>query len=201
MPEWRALLGAGRAQPSAREKALLMLLYDLGLRASEPGKLRLSYARKLHEGKLYVWRGKGSRSDWEDLSEYTVEALYAWINEAYPDPSKRKPMDFIFPAGRRHKGKVMGLSRWSVWRIVRDLGEQAGIPAEVCHPHAVKHSRVQHLLEAADAEPDLSSEKVLVAAADVVGHKSAQTTLKHYSAKTSAEKELLLKVTKKALKK
>ena len=199
MEEWRAVLEAARAQPSAREEGLLMLLYELGLRASEPGRLRLSYCRKLHEGELYVWRGKGSRTGWEDLSTHTTDALYAWIKERYPEPNKRKPGDFLFPARRRHKGKVMGLSRWKMWRIVKDLGEQAGIPEQVAHPHAIKHSRVQHLLEAADAEPELSSEKVLLAAADVVGHKSAQTTLKHYSAKTAAEKDLLEKVTKKAL--
>ena len=201
MPEWRSLLGAAWAKPSARETAVLMLMYDAGLRASEPGKLRLSYARKLCDGELYVWRGKRSRSSWEGLSEYTVEALSAWIEEGHPDLSKCKPKDFIFPGGRRHKGVLKGLSRHWVWKMVKRLGAEAGIPEEVCHPHAIKHSRVQHLLEAADAEPDLSSEKVLVAAAGVVGHKSAQTTLKHYSAKTSAEKELVEKVTKEALKK
>ena len=200
MEEWRALLEAARSQPSAREAALLMLMYELGLRASEPGFLLLNYARKLHEGELYVWRGKGSRSSWENPSEHTADALFRWIRESHPDPSKRRKEHYIFPGGRRHKGPLKGLSRWSVWRLIKDLAEEAGIPEEVAHPHALKHSRVQHLFEAADADPELTSEKVLLAAADVVGHKSAQTTLEHYSAKTAAEKRLLEKVTKKALK-
>ena len=46
---------------------------------------------------------------------------------------------------------------------------------------------------------DLGAQNVLLAAAQVVGHQSAQTTIKHYAAATAGERALLERVTAEAL--
>ena len=83
--------------------------------------------------------------------------------------------------------------------MVKRLAEVAGVSERVATPHAIKHSRVQHLLEAAEQSTDLGAQKVLLAAAQVVGHQSAQTTIKHYAAATAGERALLKRVTEEAL--
>ena len=191
MEEWRSLLDAAR-DSSVRDTALLKIMYFAGLRASEPGLIRMSYAEKIHEGQLFVWRGKGSRSEWIDLDEATQDALLDWVED-------RKPKEFLFPAGRRHKGPLKGISRGNVWSIVKRLARDAGVAEEIAMPHAIKHSRVQHVLEAAENTPDMSPQKVLLAVAQIVGHQSAMTTIQHYAAATSTQKELLERVTREAL--
>ena len=193
MGEWRALLDAARGS-SLRDTALLMIMYFAGLRASEPGLIRMSYAENLEDGRLFVWRGKGSRSEWIDLDEATQDALLEWVEDS-------KPKEFLFPAGRRHKGPLKGISRWKVWRIVKKLAEEAGVDEEIATPHAIKHSRVQHVLDEAENTPGMTPQKVLLAVAQVVGHQSAMTTIQHYAAATAAETELLERVTQEALRK
>ena len=191
MEEWRALLEAAK-DSSVRDTALLKIMYFAGLRASEPGLLRMSYAEKLEEGQLFVWRGKGSRSEWIDLEKATQDALLDWVEDW-------KPKEFLFPAGRRHKGPLKGISRGNVWSIVKRLARDAGVAEEIAMPHAIKHSRVQHVLEAAENTPDMSPQKVLLAVAQIVGHQSAMTTIQHYAAATAGATGLMEKVTKEAL--
>jgi integrase len=175
-------------------------MYECALRASEPGRLRLSYAQDLHEtGRLFVWRGKSSVSGHVDLSATCKKALFDWLRHRYPDPDKREKEDFIFPSSMV-RGYVKGLPRRTVYDIINRLATRADLPPEVRHPHVLKHSRVQHLLEAASADPNLDPMNMLQTIAQLVGHAAAMTTVQHYMTRTSKELAFVKEMTEELVK-
>lgn len=187
--EWRQLLVAARAS-SRRDEALLLLTYECGLRREEPGLLRLSYIARLHERIVYLWRGKGSQTGDYELSATTAKALHAWVNEAYPDREARRPESFVFPGYRRK-----GLTGRAVYAIYTQLAIAAGLPSNAHSPHALKRSRCQHILEAAERDGSIPVDRLVKSLAKIVGHRSAMTTVIHYTQQTKRERELVQRVT------
>ena len=154
-----------------RDKALLLLMYKRGLRASEPGILLMrDYDRKA--GKLYVRRLKGSVSGLHLLQRDELRALNAWLKER---EEKGINSDFIFP-GREPSA---GIGRKMVYVLVDRYGKKAKLPEEKRHPHAFKHSVATHLLElGADVR----------AVQDALGHAEIDSTL-IYAAITNAQRD------------
>jgi len=169
---------------------LLLLTYEAGLRREEPGLIRLSYVAKLHERIIYLWRGKGSRSGEYELSSTTAKALHNWINTRYPDRAARKPEAFVFP-GYSQKG----LTGRAVYAIYTQLAIAAGLPGNAHSPHALKRSRCQHILEAAEKDGSIPVDRLVKSLAAIVGHQSAMTTVIHYTQQTKRERELVTRVT------
>jgi integrase len=202
--EWRRLLKAAR-EDGLRSEALMLVMYECGMRREEPGVLRLSYAEDLHKGLLYVFRGKGSVDDRMHLTDVCRNALLTWIDEAYPQKRMRHPDLFIFP-GRVNVGRgedidgfygrklQKGLSGRAVYNIFSRLADEARIPLVVRHPHVLKHSRVQHILNAG-WKADIAVEKLYQSIAKIIGHAAARTTIEHYSQATSEEQALVDAVT------
>lgn len=192
----------------ARDRVLLAVMYDCGLRACEVSMLTLEHTTRLHETPphLYVSRAKGSKSSWWRVSETTRELLKAWIEFCYPDRSQRKKEWSLFPADtRRYKGKRgSALNRFSVYRFVHSVALAAGVPANVAHPHALRHARAQHLLDAADAESRkrgsvFPTETVMPLLSAMLGHAAAKTAVEHYVSSTRGAIALMDKVTASAL--
>ena len=205
--EWRRLLAAAR-DDGLRSEALMLVMYETGMRREEPGVLRLSYAEELHKGLLYVFRGKGSKDDRQKLSDVCRDALLEWIQHLYPEKKRRSGDMFMFPGvvhagmgesieipGRSRRPVLQkGMSGRQVYNIFSYLADVAKIPLEVRHPHVLKHSRVQHLLNAGFAA-NISVDKLYQSIANLIGHAAARTTIEHYSVATSAEKELVDRIT------
>jgi len=193
--EWMRLLHVaqttkkGMGDPQ-RNEVLLLVMYELGLRREEPGVLRLSYADRLHKNFLYVWRGKGSRSDYYELSQGTAYKLSEWIHRIYPRLKSALPIDYIFPG----KGKSGGLTGRAVYKIFNRSAELAKLKKNARHPHILKRTRCQHLLNAA-VEVGLSADVVYQTLAKLIGHETALTTIKHYTTETETEKLLVKDVT------
>lgn len=185
MEEWRRLLAASS---TLRDRTLLLLLYETGMRASEPGKLRLDHCKLLHEKRLWVPRGKGSTSSWFTVSAALQRTLVTWIDSQYPPGTRRRAEDPVF-AGKRYRGRRTNLSRQTVLDMVKALCRDVDIPEEVAHPHAIRHARSVHLLEEADRR-DLPYESVLQTIATILGHKAAATTLRYYTVELGRGKEL-----------
>jgi site-specific recombinase XerD len=195
--EWTALLATAAARNETildrRNEALLRVIYEAGLRASEPGQIRLAYLKDLHStGRMYVTRGKGSRDGYVDLSRACRSAIYTWITEAYP--SNRPRDGFLFPGGWS-RGAKRGLSSRQVRRVFVDLATEAKISVELRHPHVLKASRVQHLLELSKDNPNISTTDLIGTLAQLIGHKSAMTTVTYYLSQTSEAKRLVAEVT------
>lgn len=174
--EWRKLLAAARAS-GLRDEALILVIYDGGLRASEAGLLTLEHCQRLHEGMMYFHRRKGSQSGWFGVTKATQQALMKWIQMLYPSRQDRKPERPLF-WGERSLGQHKKLSRYGVYRIVKKLCHEAGLE-EVNWPHALKHGRVTHLV-AQGLKDGMSVQDLLPIVAKIVGHRSAWTTIVNY---------------------
>jgi site-specific recombinase XerD len=187
VPEWLALKRA--AQHDLRAHALLLCLYEFGMRREEPGLMRLSYLEKLHEGRIYIYRQKESLSGWVDgVSQGARQALMAWVQYAYPLKDERTRDNFVFPGGRRRDGASQrGITGRTVYNVYRMHAQHAGLEQDLQHPHILKASRAQHLLEHMTTK-GLDPWLALKTVAKILGHATAQTTIKHYIAQTTAEK-------------
>ncbi len=115
------------AAPDLRDKAVVALALDCGIRASEFGRLRIF---DLALDTLRVW-GKGNRQQRVPISPETHHLLRLIIEQ----DGKGGPTSLLFP-GRSGNG----LSRFAVYRIVRRAMEKAGIPGPKLGPHALRHS-------------------------------------------------------------
>lgn len=189
--EWKRLLAVARSS-SLRDHALIQLMYEGGLRASEVGKVTLERARYMKSrGQIYIERVKHGHSGWLELHPKTVAVLMKWARTAYPN---RRPDNAPLFPGNAHRG----LSRYAVFRIVQRLAQDAELPIEVSHPHALRHSRVMHLVETA-ADKGMALELLVPAVAQIVGHASAWTTITRYISETRGVKKHVADVTDKML--
>ncbi|MFO7178555.1 MAG: tyrosine recombinase XerC [Pseudomonadota bacterium] len=146
---------------SARDAALLELLYGSGLRVSELVGLDLEHLA-LESGEVRVL-GKGNKERIVPLGSKACAALRAYLTVRAELRAKRTAPDaralFLSRRGRR-----LGV-RW-VQKLVRRYGALgAGRPD--LHPHALRHSCATHLLEGG---ADL---RVIQ---ELLGHSSLSTT-------------------------
>lgn len=135
----RFLSLSGPATPdNVRDRALTEILYGCGLRASEVVGLTLDSVR-FDEGLVRV-RGKGGKVRLVPLGSRAEEALKAYLADSRPTyrPAPGEAALFLGPRGR-------GISRPTLWRIVKRRARMARLPKEVS-PHWLRHSFATHLL-------------------------------------------------------
>jgi integrase/recombinase XerD len=145
-----AMLKAGL---SARDLAVLELLYGAGLRASEVCTLRPEDVRL--EERYLRCRGKG-------MKERVVPIGRAAVARVREHLAGRRPGPYLF-GGRRADRP---LTRQTVWRIVK-LAARAGGVRHRTFPHILRHSFATHLIEGG-AE--------LRSVQELLGHASVATT-------------------------
>lgn len=142
-----------------RDRAILELLYATGVRVSELVGLPLT-ALDLEEGFCSVF-GKGSKERLVPVGRQARAALERYLREVRPrlDRGEGQGVAFLSHFGRP-------LSRMSVWKLVKEAAERAGIDKKVS-PHTLRHTFATHLLEGgAD----------LVAVQELLGHADISTT-------------------------
>ena len=152
-----APVGAGPA--AVRDRAVLELFYSSGLRVSELASLRLQQL-DLDGGLARVF-GKGSKERVVPIGAKARAALGAWIASGRPHFVKARTRSELFLNSRG-----TGLSRVSLWSIVKKHARRAGISKNV-KPHLLRHSFATHLL-AGGAD--------LRAIQEMLGHASISTT-------------------------
>ena len=146
-----------------RNAAILETLYATGMRVSELVNLELD--NLFFEIGFIRVVGKGNKERLVPIGEAAQSALEHYIENVRPkfqsdkDPQKAKNRIFLSQRGNP-------LSRMSIWNIVNDAAERAGIEKNV-YPHIFRHSFATHLLEGgAD----------LRAVQEMLGHSSINTT-------------------------
>lgn len=146
-----------------RNAAILECLYATGMRVSELVSLELDNLY-FEIGFIRVV-GKGNKERLVPVGEVAQEALEHYIEHVRPNyinpkqPQKARNRIFLNNRGGP-------LSRMSIWNIVTDAAEKAGITKNV-YPHIFRHSFATHLLEGgAD----------LRAVQEMLGHSSIITT-------------------------
>jgi len=163
--ELRRLL---KAITSKRDRAMFLLAYRHGLRASEVGMIQVGDI-DLDRGRIRINRLKRSLGGEYVMQPDEVKALRAWIKE------RKDGSDCLFPT-RNHTP----VSRWTLDDLMKRYGEAAGIPPDKRHFHVLKHSIATHLL---DAGADLRFVQ------DWIGHANIQNTVIYASISNRAREE------------
>lgn len=141
---------------SARDRAIVELLYGTGLRRSELTRLSLADV-DLCEGLVRVRRGKGMKDRLVPMGETAREALLGYLrHERLLTPAEAV---FVSAAGRP-------LGPGGLWMMLSRASVRAGL-AERASPHRLRHSYATHLLRGG---ADIVSIKALL------GHSSLHST-------------------------
>ncbi len=119
-----------------RNKAIFLLAYRHGLRASEIGLLRVDDL-DLKRLRVMLHRLKGSLSGEHPLQADEARALKAWLK------SRDTDSPILFPSRRG-----LPISRQMLDVLMKSYGEEAAIPKDKRHFHVLKHSIATHLLDA-----------------------------------------------------
>ena len=143
------------AIPTKRDHALFLTAYRHGLRASEIGMLQRADV-DLKRGRITIQRLKGSLSGIYPMQPDEQKQLRSYLQ------SRKDQSPYLFVSNRN-----VPINRRTLWVLMRDYSETAGIPASKRKFHALKHSIATHLL---DAGADLSFVK------DWLGHANIQNT-------------------------
>lgn len=141
---------------TARDRAMMELLYSSGLRLSELVGLNLTDL--LPDNTVHVV-GKGSKARIVPVGRKAVEALEAWKRERASLAKPGETALFVGKSGRR-------LGPWGVQARVAEWARRQGIGQHV-HPHLFRHSFATHLLE---------SSGELRGVQELLGHADISTT-------------------------
>jgi integrase/recombinase XerD len=137
-----------------KHKAILMITYSSGLRASETARLKITDIDSKRMT-VRITQGKGGKDRYSILSQTTLELLREYWR-------KYHPQEWLFPGAKQ----IDHLSTNSIQQLFYKAKKQAGItkPASV---HTLRHSFATHLIEAGTS---LHHVQLLV------GHRSPTTT-------------------------
>lgn len=150
-----------------RDRALFLVAYRHGLRASEVGLLRVEDL-DLKALRIMVHRLKGSHSGAHPLQFDEAKALKALLR------AREVSTPILFPSNRGDP-----IARRTLDWLMKRYGEIAELPPAKRHFHCLKHSIATHLLEAG-AE--------LRFVQDWLGHSNIQNTVV-YSSLTARGRE------------
>lgn len=151
-----------------RDRAILVLLYGTGIRASECAGLRETDV-DLEDRTVRV-RGKGGHERTVPLNDTVVRAVALYRRA-------RGPVEATSAFFRTRSGRPM--SRGAVYERVRTHGRKAGITKRVS-PHRLRHTFATHLVQAGTN---------LVTIRDLLGHRCITSTqlYLHVTAREMAE--------------
>ena len=141
---------------SKRDKAIFLLAYRHGLRASEVGLLqRNDFDDK--QLRLNIHRLKGSLSGVHPLQADEVRILKSYLR------TREDSLPYLFPSRRGAP-----ISRAMLDVLIKSYGEKAKLPENKRHFHVLKHSIATHLL---DTRADIRFVQ------DWLGHANIQNTV------------------------
>ncbi len=139
-----------------RDRAMFLLAYRHGLRASEIGMLHVTDV-DLKKLRVMIRRVKGSLPGEHPLQPDEAKAIKAWLKARDTDSP------ILFTSVRNEPISRRGLD----W-LMKQYGELAKLPQDKQHFHVLKHSVATHLL---DAGADIRFVQ------DWLGHANIQNTL------------------------
>ncbi|ELR71338.1 tyrosine recombinase XerD [Fulvivirga imtechensis AK7] len=155
---------ADRSALALRDKAMLAVFYDCGLRRTEGKQLNLSdihYDNRL----LEVRQGKGGKPRFVPLGRTTLKHLQDYQYEARPQFIKSATEEAFFLGVRG--GRLTGCTFNSRLKTLQKYSDNAALRQMNLHLHILRHSIATHLLY-----KGMSLEKV----AQFLGHYSLEST-------------------------
>jgi integrase/recombinase XerD len=152
---------------TARDQAMLELLYSSGARVSELIGINLNDLSTIdtNDGKVTTLkvRGKGSKERIVPLGSFATKAVENYLVRVRPALASKnsKPVAALFLNSRGSR-----ISRQSAWQLVLDAAAAVGVTEHVS-PHVFRHSYATHLL---DGGADIRVVQ------ELLGHASVTTT-------------------------
>ena len=143
---------------AVRDRAVLLLLARLGLRAGEVAAIQIEHLR-WSEGELLVVPGKSGRERLLPLSDEVGRTLVAYLRRR-PQSNDRRVFLCVWPPHRP-------LASSSVSAIASCYLRRAGLPAGHCGAHVLRHTVATQMVR-----QGVSFKQV----ADVLGHARLETT-------------------------
>lgn len=165
-----------RANPyHYRDRAMLELLYGVGLRAEELASLHPEDIDL--DAKSIRIHGKGGRTRDLPLTARAVRAVRQYLKRHYTPQREALNVrtDCLFIS---RTGQALGSK--NVWRVVKRYAEEAGLPD--VGPHALRHAFATHLMEGG---ADLRMIQ------HALGHTSLQTTQVYLHLDTTGVRRML----------
>ena len=136
-----------------RDRAMLEVLYGMGLRVSE--LVGLSLPDVDMSDRLMRVLGKGNKERIVPIGRCAAAALDDWLSgagrQAVLDSSASAQK--VSNASRTHAQAVFisakggRLTRQGAWLVVRKHGDRVGLSADLLTPHVLRHSCATHMLE------------------------------------------------------
>ncbi len=144
---------------SARNKAMLELMYATGLRVSELIALKKQDIN--FEDAVLKTMGKGSKERILPIGDYALDALRVYLDGYRDELMKKKVTDYLFL--NNHGTPI---TRQGFFKIIKKLAKEKNITTPFS-PHTLRHSFATHLL---DCGADLRSIQ------ELLGHSDISTT-------------------------
>ncbi len=130
------LRAAERSRHPRRDVALVLVMFDTGLRASEVCNLKMKGVDL--ETRRVSLIGKGGKVRTVPFGRDAMKALWQYLREDKRD-EVRAPNDPVFISDRgTHAAEPM--TRNGLFQLVQRLGVAAGIKGTRCSPHTFRHS-------------------------------------------------------------
>ncbi len=127
---------------NVRDKAIVSILYEAGLRAGELLSLKLKNVIFDNYGAILIVDGKTGRRRIRIVA--SAKLLAKWIEQHPLKDNPEAPL-WITKFNRKNgNGKYSPLEYRGLVRIVKEASERAGIKKRV-YPHLFRHSRATHL--------------------------------------------------------
>lgn len=124
---------------SARNKAILELMYASGLRISEV--VSLEFKNIDFDDCIVRVVGKGSKERIIPINDVAIEALKNYINNYRPELLIKGDNNYLFI---NNHGQPM--TRQAIFKIIKKECDRSGITKNIS-PHTIRHTFATHLLE------------------------------------------------------
>lgn len=124
---------------TARNKAILELMYATGLRISEV--ISLEFKNIDTEECIVRVMGKGSKERIVPINDYALKALNTYLEEYRPLMVKNEVNNYLF---LNNHGKQM--TRQGIFKMIKAECLKKGITKDIS-PHTIRHTFATHLLE------------------------------------------------------
>ena len=136
--------GIIKSSTSIKDKALISMLYETGVRSQELLNLNIADVRFNHrDAVVKIKNTKGVSGYRENLLIDSVFCVQQWLRN-HPLRKEDPKTTPLFVAFKKDKGEYVRLSYAGLYHIVERRANEAGIKKK-CNPHWFRHSRVSEM--------------------------------------------------------